>query len=75
MANNKNILIPNHRKLSVDEVNSVLVKFNLKNTLNLPKISIKDAALAEIEVIAGDVIEITRTSFAGSSKYYRVVIA
>ncbi len=74
MANNKNILIPVHRKLSEDESQVILEKFNLKNLLNLPKISIKDAALVEIEVVAGDIVEITRHSFAGESKYYRVVI-
>ena len=69
-----NFLIPEHRKLAEDEANSILVKYNLISKLKLPKISRGDPALAELGVEIGDVIEIIRTSFAGKSKYYRVVI-
>ncbi len=74
MANIKNILVPVHRKLDEKEINLILEKYSLDDRFKLPKIKIKDPALAEIEVVMGDVIEITRKSFAGLSKYYRVVI-
>ncbi len=70
----KNILIPNHKKISPQEVEKLLAKHNLKNILQLPKIKTSDVALKEMELEAGDVVEITRRSFAGESKYYRVVI-
>jgi DNA-directed RNA polymerase subunit H (RpoH/RPB5) len=71
----KNILIPKHRKLSKDEVSSLLEKYSLDNVFLLPKINIKDKGLSFYvdEVEEGDVIEIERNSFAGKTKYYRVV--
>jgi len=74
MATVKNILIPVHRKLDEKEANSILEKFSLSDKLKLPKIKIKDSALVEMDVEVGNIIEITRHSFAGVSKYYRVVI-
>ena len=74
MDDNTNFLVPKHRKLSSDEVSAVLVKYSLEGTSKLPKIKKGDSALASLEAQAGDVIEITRKSFAGVSKYYRVVI-
>lgn len=68
-----NFLIPQHRKLSEEEISKVLEKHSLRNVSKLPKIKVKDPALVELETEVGDVIEITRKSFAGSSKYYRVV--
>ena len=40
----------------------------------LPKIKVKDPALADLGLQVGDVVEITRVSFAGKSKYYRLVV-
>jgi DNA-directed RNA polymerase subunit H (RpoH/RPB5) len=74
METSNNFLVPKHRKLSSDEINSILEKYKITDTSKLPKIKIKDPALAAIEIEAGDVIEITRHSFAGETKYYRVVI-
>ena len=74
MATIKNILIPVHRKLDEKEVKMILEKYSLDNMLKLPKIKLKDPALIDLSVQMGDVIEITRHSFAGVSKYYRVVI-
>ena len=68
-----NFLIPVHRKLAEEEVNSLLKKYNLISKLKLPKIKANDNAIAELGAQIGDVIEITRNSFAGESKYYRVV--
>ena len=71
-----NFLIPTHKKLSEEEIKSILDTFAIERK-NLPKMSIKDPALAtfELEVEEGDVIEITRKSFAGEKPYYRLVVA
>jgi DNA-directed RNA polymerase subunit H (RpoH/RPB5) len=69
-----NFLIPKHRKLAEQEIISVLDKYELTSILKLPKIKKGDPGLAELEAQVSDVIEITRNSFAGQSKYYRVVI-
>jgi len=70
-----NFLKVEHTKLSEAEVAQVLKKYSLSGILKLPKIKIGDKALVDIEAIAqGDVVEISRESFAGKSKYYRVVV-
>lgn len=75
MGQQINFLKVSHRKLSGDEVNKVLNKYSLDDVQKLPKIKIKDNGLSEVEEVSiGDVIEILRSSFAGKSKYYRVVI-
>ena len=65
-------LVPKHRKLSEKEVTSLLIKYSITKN-QLPKIKKNDAALKELEIEPGDVIEIERKSFAGKSYYYRVV--
>ena len=71
----ENFLIPPHRKLTLDETKALLTKYKLEAVSKLPKIKIKDVALNTTEDLkAKDVIEITRESFAGINKYYRVVI-
>jgi DNA-directed RNA polymerase subunit H (RpoH/RPB5) len=73
--NNNNFLVLKHRKISREEVSILLEKYSLSSTSKLPKISIKDPAISNIEDLSlGDVIEITRNSFAGENKYFRVVI-
>lgn len=75
MEKSNSFLTLNHRKLSSQEVNSLFEKYKISDVSKLPKIKIKDAALKSLEDISiGDVIEITRTSFAGETKYYRVVV-
>ena len=75
METTKNILVPNHRKLSENEVSEVLNKYSIEDTTKLPKMKKTDAALTELDVEVGDVVEIMRTSFAGeNNRYYRVVI-
>lgn len=69
-----NFLIPKHKKLDDSEVSKLLEKHSLKSVGSLPKIKARDQALSELDVQIGDVIEITRYSFAGESKYYRVVV-
>ena len=76
MVNSTNFLIPPHRKLSSEEITQLLKKFSISRE-NLPKISLKDPALSmfDLNVVAGDVVEVTRTSFAGKKPYYRLVVA
>lgn len=71
-----NFLIPKHKVLSETDKKALLEKYSLEDDHKLPKIKIKDNALSSLEgVKAGDVIEITRSSFAGDdNKYYRKVI-
>jgi DNA-directed RNA polymerase subunit H (RpoH/RPB5) len=75
MGQQINFLKVNHRKISDDEIKVLLSKYYLINVLKLPKIKIKDKSLVDLEDISlGNVIEISRNSFAGESKYYRVVV-
>ncbi len=75
MEEQSNFLIPKHRKLSEEECIALMEKYSLTDKLKLPKIKISDTALVELkDISAGDIIEISRTSFAGDSKYFRVVI-
>ncbi len=74
MDQNTNFLMPKHEKLSEKEVAIILEKYLLSDKSKLPKIKADDAALCELEIVAGDVVAITRRSFAGESKYYRFVI-
>ena len=71
-----NFLIPPHRKLESSEVDELLKTFEISKE-NLPKMNIKDPALAMLDraVESGDVIEITRTSFVGKRPYYRLVVS
>lgn len=70
-----NFLVPEHRKLSKQEITKVLEKYFLDDVLKLPKIKLKDSALSDLGLEAGDVVEITRHSFVGKTKYYRVAIS
>lgn len=74
MEQNNNFLIPKHIKLSEEEVAAVLSKYALASKGKLPKIKVKDPALAGLDVSIGDVVEVTRKTFAGETKYYRVVV-
>lgn len=74
MSEQSNFLIPEHRKLAEEEVTKILEKYSLESKFKLPMIKLKDPALEGLEVEIGDVIEITRESFAGKSKYFRLVV-
>jgi DNA-directed RNA polymerase subunit H (RpoH/RPB5) len=75
MGQQINFLKVNHRKISDDEIKAILNKYSLSGVLKLPRIKIKDKSLVDFEDISlGNVIEISRNSFAGESKYYRVVV-
>ncbi|MEF8880469.1 MAG: DNA-directed RNA polymerase subunit H [Candidatus Nanohaloarchaea archaeon] len=66
--------VPEQRKMSEEEIEEVLQKFNAEKE-DLPKIERTDAALKQMEVEVGDVIEIKRSSpTAGKTTYYRQII-
>jgi len=68
------VLVPKHEKCSESEKKSVLQKYKC-DLKDLPKISLSDAALYNLDVKAGDLIKIARESVtAGKSIFYRVVI-
>jgi len=68
------ILVPKHEKCSETEKKAVLKKFNIE-IKDLPKISIYDAAIVDMNLQPGDVVKVTRDSpTAGKTIFYRVVI-
>ena len=68
------VLSPKHEKLSDDQVTGLLKTFNVEYA-KLPKISLSDPAIENLEVKLGDVIKITRPSpTSGTTVYYRMVI-
>ena len=62
------VLQPKHEKLTTEEVEKVLEKFNI-SSVQLPKISRKDPALSD-DCETGDVVKISRAD----EEYFRVVI-
>lgn len=70
----KHILVPKHSKLGERATKELLEKLNIERE-QLPKILLKDPAIANLKVKVGDVIAIERESpTAGKSRHYRVVI-
>ncbi|MFB6145086.1 MAG: DNA-directed RNA polymerase subunit H [Candidatus Nanohaloarchaea archaeon] len=66
--------VPQHRKLEEDEVEEILDEYDAEKE-DLPKIKDNDAALKQMDVEIGDVIEIVRESpTAGETTYYRRVV-
>ncbi len=69
----KHVLVPKHTKLSEEESQKVLDKFNV-TARQLPKISKTDPTIKELDTNPGDVIEIERKSpTVEKTKFYRVV--
>ncbi|MBY6293850.1 DNA-directed RNA polymerase subunit H [Nanohaloarchaea archaeon H01] len=67
-------LVPEHRKMSEEEIEELLEKHGIERE-NLPKIKSNDSALKQKDFEPGDVFEITRSSpTAGKTKYYRMVV-
>ena len=68
-------LVPQHRIISEEEKAKLLEKYKI-SLKNLPKISIKDPVVKLLkDAKVGDVVEIERKSTtAGKTKYYRVII-
>jgi DNA-directed RNA polymerase subunit H len=70
----KHLLVPKHTKLSEKEKAELFKKYNISGD-ELPGISKNDAAIAELNVKAGDVVKIVRQSTtAGTALFYRVVV-
>ena len=67
-------LVPKHVMLSKEQAAELLKKYNL--TLDqLPKISSKDVAIAELKPVKDEMVKIVRNSHtAGKTVYYRRVI-
>ena len=66
------ILVPKHIKMSEEEVKDLFAKYNISSK-QMPAISIKDPAIKNMDVKAGDVIKILRIGSVGKSVYYRTV--
>jgi DNA-directed RNA polymerase I, II, and III subunit RPABC1 len=68
------ILVPVFKRLSDEDVKTLIEQYNLKRT-DLPKILLTDPMAIYLAAVIGDVIEITRKSkTSGEHKYYRVVV-
>ena len=68
------VLSPTHEKLTADEVEQLLKNYNVEYA-KLPKISITDPAIDNLDAKFGDVVKITRKSpTSGTTVYYRMVI-
>ncbi|MGV8171589.1 MAG: DNA-directed RNA polymerase subunit H [Candidatus Woesearchaeota archaeon] len=68
------VLVPKHEKCSETEKKAILKKYNI-TIADLPKISINDAAIVDMDLQPGDMVKVTRDSqTAGRSIFYRIVI-
>jgi DNA-directed RNA polymerase subunit H (RpoH/RPB5) len=66
--------VPSHIKLSDEEAELVLKKFNIAKK-QLPRILKEDIAIKNLDVKKGDIIKINRKSpTTGEAEFYRVVI-
>ena len=72
---NEHFLVPEHRKLSPEEKEAILKKYNATDK-QMPKISIKDPAIRILEPKEGDLIEIKRKVLDSNDfyLYYRIVV-
>jgi len=69
----KHVLVPEHIKMTEEEVDLLLEKYNISKK-QLPKIVRSDPALMGLDANVGDVIKILRDSpTIGKSEYFRVV--
>jgi DNA-directed RNA polymerase subunit H len=71
---NEHFLVPEHRKLSAEEKQQIMEKYNATEK-EFPKISIKDPAVRIFTPEVGDLIEIKRKVLddKGEYLYYRIV--
>jgi DNA-directed RNA polymerase subunit H len=68
------ILVPKHTKLSQKDTKDLFERLKI-TVKELPKISMKDPAIQNLEVKPGDVIKVERASpTAGRTVYYRGVV-
>ncbi len=70
----KHEFVPKHTKLSEEETEEFLKKFNISRK-QLPRILKEDPALMKLDVKKGDVIKIMRKSpTTGEAEFYRGVV-
>jgi DNA-directed RNA polymerase subunit H len=70
----KHELVPKHVLLSEKEKEEVLEKYGI-SLRQLPRISIEDPAVKDLNGKIGDVVKIIRKSpTAGETLYYRVIV-
>jgi len=68
------ILVPLHEQCKEEEVNKILSKYNIKKN-QLPKISVKDPAIAHLNLESGQVVKITRNGKTEPNAiFYRLVL-
>ena len=70
----KHVLVPSFTKLSEDEVNALLARFNISKA-QLPVILEKDPVAKLAEAVEGDVLRFTRQTKTGEAPYFRVVVS
>ncbi|MEM0379181.1 MAG: DNA-directed RNA polymerase subunit H [Candidatus Aenigmatarchaeota archaeon] len=67
-------LVPKHEILSEEEKKQLLEKYQIKLE-DLPRINIRDPAIAKLKAKPGDVVRIIRKDpISGETIYYRVVV-
>jgi DNA-directed RNA polymerase subunit H len=70
----KHELVPKHILLAEREKEELLQKYGI-SLRQLPRISVEDPAVKDLNVKIGDVVKIIRKSpTAGESLYYRVIV-
>lgn len=73
MSKREHDLVPTHRIMSRNEVNSLLASLGITLS-NLPKILVNDPQAKKLGAKAGDVLEIDREDFGKAYTYYRLVV-
>lgn len=69
-----NVLIPEHKVMSEEEVSKLLVSLGISRD-KLPKILSSDPALQGQSPKDGDIVRIKRKDLVGDYDYYRVVVS
>jgi len=69
----KHEFVPKHLKLTEEQSEEVLKKFNISKK-QLPKILKEDSAVSKLDCKKGDIIKIIRKSpTTGESEFYRII--
>ncbi len=68
-------LVPEMKIITESNVNSVLEKYGISSTAQLPQIKSNDPEVAALGAKEGDVIKIDRVEPTAKCTYYRVVIS
>jgi DNA-directed RNA polymerase subunit H (RpoH/RPB5) len=70
----KHVLVPKHIKLNDKEKKDLLTRYNI-DLEDLPRISMSDPAVSNMELTSDDIIKIERPSLtAGIAHFYRRVV-